>query len=107
MVATAALQQQSPSWAIQYLKPLVDKVPADAATQTVLGAAYMADHKPDLALQHFQKAAALDPDNPAIKTQVGLSEIDAGQPQQGVATLEQVLGTQGPRADRGTSARGD
>jgi putative PEP-CTERM system TPR-repeat lipoprotein len=94
LIATAALQQQAPSRAIEYLKPLVDKMPADAATLGVLGNAYMADHKPDLALQQFEKAAALDPGNPAIKTRVGVSEIDTGQSEQGLATLEQVFGTE-------------
>src|SRR5271167_251837 len=94
LIATAALQQQAASRAIEYLKPLVDKAPADAATLAVLGNAYIADHKPELALQQFQKAAALDPANPNIKTQVGVSEIDAGQSEQGLATLEQVFGTE-------------
>ena len=34
------------------------------------------------------------PDNPTIKTQVGISEIDAGHGEQGFATLEQVFGTE-------------
>jgi putative PEP-CTERM system TPR-repeat lipoprotein len=94
LIATAALQQRSPSRAIEYLKPIVDKVPADAATLTLLGNAYMTEGKPDLALQQFEKAAALDPDNPAIKTRVGISEIDIGQGQQGLSTLEQVFATE-------------
>jgi len=94
LIANAALQQQAAGRAIEYLKPLVDKMPADAATLTVLGSAYMADHKPELALEQFKKAAALDPDNPTIKTQVGVSELDAGQSEQGFATLEQVFGTE-------------
>jgi putative PEP-CTERM system TPR-repeat lipoprotein len=94
LIATAALQQRSPSRAVEYLKPMVDRVAADAATLTVLGNAYMADGKPDLALQQFEKAAALDPENPAIKTRVGISEIDTGQGQQGLATLEQVFNTE-------------
>jgi putative PEP-CTERM system TPR-repeat lipoprotein len=94
LIATAALQQRAATRAIEYFKPLVDKMPADAPTLTVLGNAYMADHKPDLALQQFEKAAALDPDNPAIKTQVGISEIDVGQGLQGLATLEQVFATE-------------
>src|SRR5215471_667554 len=93
LIATAAMQQRSASRAIEYLKPMVDKVPADAATLALLGNAYMADGKPDLALQQFEKAAALDPDNPAIKTRVGVSEIDVGQGQQGLSTLEQVFAT--------------
>jgi putative PEP-CTERM system TPR-repeat lipoprotein len=94
LIATAALQQRAAPRAIAYLKPLVDKTPVDAATLAVLGNAYMADQKPDLALQQFQKAAALDPDNPAVKTQIGVSEINAGQGEQGLATLEQVFGTE-------------
>ena len=94
LIATAALQQQAASRGIKYLKPFVDKSPADAATLAVLGEAYMAEHKPDLALQQFQRAAALDPDNPAIKTQIGVSEIEAGQGEQGLAALEQVFGTE-------------
>jgi len=94
LIATAALQQRSAARAIEYLKPMVDKVAADAATLTVLGNAYMADGKPDLALQQFEKAAALEPDNPAIKTRVGISEIDVGQGKQGLATLEQVFATE-------------
>jgi len=94
LIATAALQQQAAPRAIEYLKPLVDKMPADAATLAVLGYAYMADRKPDLALQQFQKAAALEPDNPGAKTRVGISAIGAGQSEQGRATLEQVFGTE-------------
>ena len=94
LIATAALRQQAAQRAIGYLKPLVDKMPADAAALAVLGDAYMADGKPDLALQQFQKAAALDPDNPTIKTKVGVSEFNAGQGPQGLATLEQVFGTE-------------
>src|SRR6266481_2247408 len=70
LIATAALQQQAATRAIGYLKPFADKTPADAATLAFLGDAYIADGKPDLALQQFQKAASLDPDNPAIKTRV-------------------------------------
>jgi putative PEP-CTERM system TPR-repeat lipoprotein len=94
LIATAALQQRSASRAVEYLKPMVDKVSADAATLSLLGNAYMAEGKPDLALQQFEKAAALDPDNPAIKTRVGISEIDIGQGQQGLSTLEQVFATE-------------
>jgi predicted Zn-dependent protease len=73
---------------------LADKPADDAVTLEVLGNAYMADGKPDLALQQFQRAVALDPDNPTIKTRVGISEIGAGQGEQGRNTLEQVFGTE-------------
>ncbi len=94
LIATAALNQQAAPRAIEYLKPLADKTPADATILAILGNAYIADRKPDLALQQFQKIAALDPDNLAIKTQIGISQIDAGQREQGLAALEQVFGTE-------------
>ena len=94
LIATAALRQQAPSRAIAYLKPFADKTTADPATLAILGNAYIADRNPDLALQQFQRVAALDPDNPGVQTQVGVSQIDAGQAQQGIATLEQVFGTE-------------
>ena len=94
LIASAALQQRATARAIEYLKPVVDKLPADATALTILGSAYMADHKPDLALQQFEKAAALDPENPTIKTRVAISEIDTGQAQQGIATLEHVFATE-------------
>jgi putative PEP-CTERM system TPR-repeat lipoprotein len=94
LIASAALQQRAAARAIEYLKPLVDKTPPDAVTLTLLGNAYMADGKPDLALQQFEKAATLDPDNPTIKTRVAISEIGSGQSQQGLATLEQVFATE-------------
>jgi hypothetical protein len=39
-------------------------MPTDVANLAILGDAYMADRKPELALQQFEKATALDPDNP-------------------------------------------
>jgi cellulose synthase operon protein C len=54
----------------------------------------MAIREPDLALQLFEKAPALEPSNSAIKVQVGALEIDAGRSEQGLATLEQLFGTE-------------
>src|SRR5262249_50232133 len=53
--------------------------------------AYMAEGKPELALQQFEKAAALDPANQSIKAQVAISEINSGRSEQGLAELEQVF----------------
>jgi putative PEP-CTERM system TPR-repeat lipoprotein len=94
LIANAAMDQRAPSRAIDYLKPLVEKSAADAATLTLLGNAYMADGKPELALQQFEKAAALEPENQAIKTRVAISEINTGQSQQGLAELEQVFASE-------------
>jgi hypothetical protein len=51
----------------------------------------MADGKPEAALQQFEKAATLDPENATIKTRVAVAEINSGQARQGLAQLEKVF----------------
>ena len=87
--------------AITYLKTAVEKTTADTATLNQLGNAYLADGKPELALQQFEKAAALDSANPAIKTGVAISEIDIGHGQQGFTDLEQVYSSEAGAAIAG------
>ena len=94
LIATAALRQRAAGRAIDYLKPVIDKNPPDTAALTLLGNAYMAVGKPALALQQFEKAGELEPDNPQIKTRAAISEIDAGQRKAGLAALEQVFDTE-------------
>src|SRR6516225_5248617 len=61
----------------------------------------MADRKPEVALRQFEAAAALDPENPQIKTNVAISKIDSGQTEQGLAQLEQLFA-----GEAGASAAG-
>src|SRR6516162_2631477 len=91
LIAIAALKQHAAPRAIEYLKLLLDRVQPDAATLTLLGNAYMAASKPALALQQFEAAAGLDPENPKIKTSIAVSKIDTGQTHQGLAQLEQLF----------------
>ena len=91
LAASAALQQHGAARAIDYLKPLADQTPPDAKTLTLLGNAYMADGKPELALQQFEKARSLDPENILIKTRVAVAEIGVGQGHEGLETLEEVV----------------
>ena len=101
LIANAALQQRAPHRAVDYLKPLVDKPTVDAATLSLLGNVYMADGKPELALQQFEKAATLDPGNQTIKARVAISEINSGRGQQGLAELEEVFASESGAAIAG------
>jgi cellulose synthase operon protein C len=94
IAAAAALRQRAPARAINYLKPVAGKPGTDAATLALLGNAYMAAGKPELALQQFDKAAAIDPNNPTIETRMAISEIGVGHGTEGVAELERVFDTQ-------------
>jgi putative PEP-CTERM system TPR-repeat lipoprotein len=91
LMANAALAQHGAARAIDYLKPLVETAPPDPAVLTVLGNAYMADGKPELALKQFQKAATLDPDSLLIRTRVAVAELNTDQRRQGLAQLEEVF----------------
>ncbi len=99
--ARAALQQHAANRAIDYLKPYIEKPTVDAATLSLLGNAYIVAGKPELALQQFEKAAALDPENPSIKARVAITEINTGQGREGLAQLEEVFASDGGAAIAG------
>jgi Flp pilus assembly protein TadD len=95
LTASAALRQHAPSRAIDYLRPLLDKSPADAATLSLLGYAYLDDGKPELVPQQFEKAAALDPEDPTIKTRVAISETDTGDREEGRRLPDSIKASSG------------
>jgi putative PEP-CTERM system TPR-repeat lipoprotein len=94
IAAEAALHQRAPGRAIDFLKSFAAKPGADAQTLTLLGNAYMVGGKPELALQQFDKAAAIEPNNPAIQTRMAISQLDLGQGKEGLAELEKVFDTE-------------
>jgi putative PEP-CTERM system TPR-repeat lipoprotein len=94
LAALAALRQNAPARAIDYLQTLAAQPKAEADTLTMLGTAYMMAGKPELALQQFEKAAAIAPNNPAIETRVAVSQLGVGQDKEGLAELERVFATE-------------
>ena len=101
LAATVALRRGEPDIAIQYLTTYLAKAKPDVALLTLLGNAYSAAHKNDLALEQFQKAASLAPDNQTLKAYAAASQIDAGASRKGLEELEQVVAT-----DTGASVAG-
>jgi putative PEP-CTERM system TPR-repeat lipoprotein len=94
IAAEAALHQRAPGRAIDFLQPFAAKPGVEAQTLILLGNAYMAGGKPELALQQFDKAAAIEPNNPAIQTRMAISQLDVGQGKEGMAELEKVFDTE-------------
>src|SRR6266481_5971028 len=101
LMASAALQQRAANRAIDYLKPYVEKPTVDAATLSMLGNAYMAASKPEVALRQFERAATLDPQNASLKARVAITELSPAQTQEGLAQLEQVFVSEGGAAIAG------
>ena len=58
---------------------------------TLLGQAYDAVRKPDLALEQYQKAAALAPEDLSLKTKVAASQIGTAAGREALNELEQVV----------------
>lgn len=94
LAATIALRGEHPDVAIQYLTGYLAKSKPDAATLTLLGTAYAKNGKLVLALDQYQKAAALEPDSLSLKARVAASEIDTGGRRKGLDELEQVFATE-------------
>jgi putative PEP-CTERM system TPR-repeat lipoprotein len=93
LAAMIALRRGAPNAAVNYLTTHLAKSTPDAATLALLGNAYAALGKPALALEQYQKAAALAPESAQLKTMVAASEIDAGAGRKGLDELEKVFDT--------------
>jgi cellulose synthase operon protein C len=101
LAAMIALRRGSQDTAVQYITEYLAKSKADPATLTLLGNIYNAARKPALALEQYQKAAALEPENLSLKTMVAASEIDTGAGRKGLEELEQVFATESGAAIAG------
>ena len=93
LAAMIAMRRGASDVAVQYLIDYLAKSTPDPATLTLLGQAYDAVRKPDLALEQYQKAAALDPENLSLKTMVAASQINVGAGN-GLDELEQVFASE-------------
>jgi putative PEP-CTERM system TPR-repeat lipoprotein len=91
LAAMIALRRGAPDAAVEYLTEYLAKSKPDATTLTLLGNAYAKTGKSALALDQYQKAATLEPENLSLKTMVAVSEINAGSGRKGLDELEQVF----------------
>ena len=101
LAATIALSSGNRNGAIDYLTSYLRNSPPDAATLVLLGKIYAETGKPALALEQFQKAAALAPNDVPLQAMVAASKIDAGARQEGIEQLENLFATQGGEAAAG------
>ena len=83
LAALIALGSGNRDAAVEYLTAYLRKSPPDAATFALLGKIYGEMGKPAQALEQFEKAAALAPNDVSLKAMVAASKIDAGARQRG------------------------
>ena len=80
-----------PEQAIATLQKFVDSGKADAEIYDILGRAYAATHRGTEAIQAFQKAEALAPDNVGVQTRLATARLNMGDPNAAMLDLEQTL----------------
>jgi cellulose synthase operon protein C len=85
-----AIARGAPGEAVKRLTEYLQTAAPDPVTLALLGDTYTAIRKPALALQQYQRAAVLRPENLALRTKVAVSEFDVGDRREGLEELEKI-----------------
>jgi cellulose synthase operon protein C len=91
MVARIALDQRRPDQVVETLVPLVVSGNADAETYQLLGNAYSMGGRAEQAIQAYQKAQSLTPNDISLEATLANMHLGLGQPYAAVADLEHAL----------------
>ena len=90
-LAEAHLHQQQPEQAVKILKKLEAKTPDDVAVQQLYGDALSLQKKYSSAIDHFQRALKLDPENSSLQLRLALALSRLDRNDEAVAVLEALL----------------
>ena len=85
--------------ALTAMEPLLPKIERDANMLALAGEVFLQNNNVAKADEYFVKAAKLDPDDPAKKTSLALTQMAAGKVDAASAELEKISA-----ADKGTTA---
>ena len=88
LLAAAYLRMNAPDRALQALQPMLARGVQDAQLLAVAGEAALKRDDFALAAQYFEKAARLEPSDPAKRTGLALARLSGGERERGMADLE-------------------
>ncbi len=88
LLAAAYLKTGRADLAMELLKPMLNRSKDDAQLYILAGEASLKSNDPAAAARQFEKAAAIDPGNLKLQTQLGLSLFASGDKQKGVEELQ-------------------
>jgi cytochrome c-type biogenesis protein CcmH/NrfG len=74
------------------LEALAGREPGDVAVRVELGNLYMDHERWEEAVRWYREALSLSPDLPDVRTDLGACLVHSGQPAEGLAEFEAVLG---------------
>lgn len=87
VLATTLIRQNQPDKALETLAPLIGQESKDAAALVLASEAYRIKGEHSKTAAHLERAAAIDPKNALIQTQLGLSHLSTGDSQLAIAEL--------------------
>ena len=89
--ARILFDKHRPDLVIKTLRPFTETGKADKGTYELLGEAYAATGQPQAALEAYQSARILAPDDVAVQTSLASLRVGIGQPRIAMADLEHTL----------------
>lgn len=89
LLAASLLRLKEATTAKTVLQPLLAE--SDARVLALMGTAEALSGNNEAAIQYLDKASALTPEDQALRSQLGMVRIAAGDPKTGVAELQQVI----------------
>jgi len=90
LLAQALLKSAQPRDAVAVLAPALEKGGADAQLLALAGESHMQARDFGKASGYFEQAAKLAPDAAVVRTSLGLSRLNQGQPGQAIADLQRA-----------------
>ncbi|MHB1213892.1 MAG: XrtA/PEP-CTERM system TPR-repeat protein PrsT [Thiobacillus sp.] len=90
VLAATQIKQNQPANALKTLAPILSPEIADAQALVLASEAYRIKREPSKAAEYLARAAAIDPKNASIQTQLGFSHLAAGDSQLAITELQKA-----------------
>ncbi|MEC5161319.1 MULTISPECIES: XrtA/PEP-CTERM system TPR-repeat protein PrsT [unclassified Janthinobacterium] len=101
LLATIAVRTGKQDRAVDILEPLLPVHGSDTELLALLGEAHMRARRFAQAAVYFEKASALAPDAPALRTALGVSRLGLGENGRAIAELERAAALDGKQSQAG------
>lgn len=100
LLATVYLKQRRSADALQALAPLATRDDLDAGTLALLSFANYSEGQVEAGREYLERAQALAPESPMLRTQAALGTIASGDAEGGIAELERLADEEGQASPR-------
>ena len=102
LLASILLKNNDPQRALSVLNPAIQQSQGDSQLLSLAGESYMRAKDFPKATEYFEKASALAPQTPMIRTALGMSKLAQGENASGMAELEMASNMDTKNSQPGT-----